>query len=48
MADNTLTWVFGLEFGHVVNIFVYNDPEIVGFFVCRDVALRECLRHNDS
>ena len=38
--------MFVLKLCHVVNIFIYNDPEIVGCIVCRHVGLRYCLRHS--
>lgn len=33
--------VFILEFGQVVDILVYDDPEVVSFVVRRNVAGRE-------
>lgn len=36
-----------LEFGQVVNVFVDDDPKIVGLVVRGHVVLAECLGHGD-
>lgn len=41
------TWMVVLEFGQVVNVFVDDDPKIVGLVVRGHVVLAECLGHGD-
>lgn len=42
------TWMFVLEFGQVVYVFVDNDPEVLGLVVRRHVVFAECLGHGDD
>lgn len=39
------TWMLILEFGQVVDVFIHNDPEIIGLVMRGDIALRESLYH---
>lgn len=39
------TWVFVLELGQIVHVFVDDDPQVVGLVVRGDVARLEGLRH---
>lgn len=41
------TWMVVLEFGQVVNVFVDDNPKIVGLIVRSHVVLAECLGHGN-
>lgn len=40
-----LTWMLVLELGEVVDILVYDDPEVVRLVMRRDIAGCEGFRH---
>ena len=37
-----------LELSNIVHILIHDEPEIVGFLVCRYIGCFERLRHDDN